>query len=213
VGKTRRYPQNQDFFLIKFERLRRGVNMSRRTCAEAFLFMVFCASLAFAQQNALDLDGRSVDPWQNGPPKVVVLLFVRTDCTVSNRYAPTIQKLSAAYAGKAEFYLVYPDRAESPAAIRTYLQEYGYKLPALRDLNHTLVKRSAAQFTPEAAVFDGSARLTYHGRIDDLFYAFGRARSTPTTHELEDAIRATLAGRAPAVSTASAVGCYISDLE
>jgi thiol-disulfide isomerase/thioredoxin len=188
--------------------------MSRMICAAAFMFLyASCAIPAFAQHNPLDLDGRSVDPWQTASPKIVVLIFVRTDCTISSRYAPTIQKLSAAYAGKAEFYLVYPDKAESPAAIRTYQRDYGYRLPALRDLDHTLVKRSAAQFTPEAAVFDSSARLTYHGRIDDWFYAFGRARSSPTTHELEDAIRATVAGRVPAVSTSSAVGCYISDLE
>jgi len=177
------------------------------------LGLAICASTSLGQQTALDLDDRPVDPLQTASHKVVVLVFVRTDCPISNRYAPTIQKLSAAYTGRAEFWLVYPDKAESAAGIRKYLQDYGYKLPALRDTGHSLVKRSGAQITPEAAVFDRTGRLTYHGRIDDWFYAFGRARSAPTTHELDDAILAALAGHHPVVATANGVGCYISDLQ
>lgn len=188
--------------------------MSRVLCAAAFVFaLALCADAGFGQQTALDLDGRAVDPLETASHRIVVLVFVRTDCAISSRYAPTIQRLSATYAGRAEFWLVYPDKAQSPAAIRKYLQEYGYKLSALRDIAHVLVKRSEVQITPEAAVFDRNGRLAYHGRIDDWFYSLGRARNTPSTHELEDAIQAALLGRAPPVATSGAVGCYISDLE
>jgi AhpC/TSA family len=188
--------------------------MSRVLCAAAFVFAsALCADAWFGQQTALDLDGRAVDPLQTASHRIVVLVFVRTDCAISSRYAPTIQRLGAAYADRAEFWLVYPDKRESPAAIRKYLRDYGYKLRALRDIEHTLVRRSEAQITPEAAVFDRSGRLRYHGRIDDWFYSLGRARNQPSTHELEDAIQAALQGRAPPVSTATAIGCYISDLE
>jgi hypothetical protein len=188
--------------------------MPRVLCAAAFVFaFALCADAWFGQPTALDLDGKAVDPLQTASHRIVVLVFVRTDCAISNRYAPTIQRLSAVYADRAEFWLVYPDKGESPAAIRKYLQDYGYKLSALRDIEHTLVKRSEAQITPEAAVFDRSGRLSYHGRIDDWFYSLGRARNTPSTHELEDAIQAALQGHAPPVSTATAIGCYISDLE
>ena len=154
-----------------------------------------------------------MDPLKAAPGKVVVLLFVRTDCPISNRYAPTIQKLSAQYAGKAAFWLVYPDKAESPEAIRKHDQDFGYKLSALRDVRHALVKESRAQITPEAAVFDVNHRLIYHGRIDNLYEDFGRARTAATTHELDDAIVAAINGKTLAVDNAPAVGCYISDLE
>ena len=166
-----------------------------------------------AQAPALDLAGNPLDPLKASPGKAVILIFVRTDCPISNRYAPTIQKLSAEYAGKASFWLVYPARAESAEMIRKHEHDFGYTLPALRDVQHSLVKQSRVSITPEAAVFDAHRQLLYHGRIDDLYQDFGRARPAPTTHELDDAIRAAITGKALPADTAPAVGCYISDLE
>jgi hypothetical protein len=183
-----------------------------RRVLQALALALLSTAIPVAAQ--LDLDGKQIDPVANSAGNVVVLLFVRTDCPISNRYAPSIQGLSSQYAGKAIFWLVYPDKRESPVSIRKHLQDYGYKnLTALRDPQHVLVKRSQAQVTPEAAVFDHSGRLVYHGRIDNWYQEFGRVRSIPTSHELDDAIRAALVGRPVANTAVSAVGCYISDLE
>jgi thiol-disulfide isomerase/thioredoxin len=168
---------------------------------------------ARAQNAGIDLAGNPVDPLKSAGGKVVVLVFVRTDCPVSNRYAPTIQQISAAHAGKAAFWLVYPSKSESAEAIRKHEQEYGYKIPALRDPQHALVKESQVQITPEVAVFDVSRKLVYHGRIDNLYEDVGRARHAATTHELEDAISAALGGKSLTADATHAVGCYISDLE
>jgi thiol-disulfide isomerase/thioredoxin len=161
----------------------------------------------------VDLAGKPVDPLQANPGKPVVLIFVRTDCPISNRYAPTIQRISAQYAGKAAFWLIYPDKSESSAAIERHLHAYGYKIPALHDPQHSLVKLGGAHITPEAAVFDAGGQLVYHGRIDNWYVTFGHPRAAPTTHELDDALQAVLQGGKPQVATASAIGCYISDLE
>ncbi len=175
----------------------------------------FGAMLVHASQSpaGVDLTGQAVDPFRANPNKPVVLIFVRTDCPISNRYAPTIQRLSAQYAGKVAFWLIYPDKSESNAAIEQHLRDYGYKLPALHDPQHALVKVSQVQITPEAAVFDASGQLVYHGRIDNWYQSFGQPRSAPTTHELDDALQAVLSGGKPTVATASGIGCYISDLE
>jgi hypothetical protein len=170
-------------------------------------------ALGRGQQAALDLDGRPVDPLAADPGKVVVLVFVRRDCPVSSRYAPAIQQIGKQYADRANFWLVYPDKSDTPAAIRKYLQDYGYRLPALRDPEHALVKLGHAQITPEVAVFDHGRHLVYDGRIDDWYVDLGRARPAPTTHELDDAIRAALTGKPVAKSEVRGVGCYISDLE
>jgi thiol-disulfide isomerase/thioredoxin len=166
-----------------------------------------------AQASAVNLSGSPVDPLKAASGKVVVLVFVRTDCPVSNRYSPTIQRLSAQHADKAAFWLVYPSKADSPEMIRKHERDFGYKLPALRDLQRALVKQSHAQITPEAAVFDANRRLIYHGRIDNLYQDFGRARTAATTHELGDAIQAAISGKTLPADTALAVGCYISDLK
>lgn len=161
---------------------------------------------------AEDLAGKKVDPLQQTSGKVVVLVFLRTDCPISNRYAPVIQQISSRYSGQAAFWLVYPDKKASAADIRKHLQDYGYKLPALRDPRRALVEQSRVQVTPEVAVFDARSRLVYHGRIDNWYEDFGRSGPTPTTHDLDDAIRATLSGKPAAAKATDAVGCYISDL-
>ena len=166
-----------------------------------------------AENTAFDLAGNPVDPLKASGGKVVVLVFVRTDCPVSNRYAPTIQKLSAAHEGKALFWLVYPSKSESSEAIRKHDREYGYKIASLRDPQKALVKLSEAQITPEAAVFDISHQLIYHGRIDNLYEDVAHKRKSATTHELADAIEAAIAGKPLKAKTMPAVGCYLSDLE
>jgi thiol-disulfide isomerase/thioredoxin len=165
------------------------------------------------KSSAENLDGKPLDPFVISADRIVVLVFVRTDCPISNRYAPLLQKLSEKYRGQAEFWLVYPDRAETPSQIKAHLQGYHYSIAALRDTDHTLVRRAHATITPEAAVFDSSGRLLYHGRIDNWYEDIGRSRPAATKHELDDAITSAIAGKLIQPDHASAVGCYIADLK
>jgi thiol-disulfide isomerase/thioredoxin len=182
----------------------------------AFAIAVLCLFSPLTSRSqgfATDLDGKPADPFRAAQGKVVVLIFVRTDCPVSNRYAPTIQQLSAHSTDKAAFFLVYPSKKETGASIRKHDRNFGYTLTALHDPQHVLVKLSQALITPEAAVFDAHRRLVYHGRIDNLYEDFGHARKSATTHELADAIEAAIAGKTLSGNAPPAVGCYISDLE
>ena len=186
---------------------------SRFVFAIVVLCFVTSPLTSSSQSVATDLEGKPADPFHAAQGKVVVLIFVRTDCPVSNRYAPTIQQLSAHDPDKAVFFLVYPSKKETSEAIRKHDRDFGYTLAALHDPQHILVKQSQAQITPEAAVFDVNRRLVYHGRIDNLYEDFGHARKTATTHELADAIAAAIAGKTINGNAPPAVGCYISDLE
>jgi thiol-disulfide isomerase/thioredoxin len=165
----------------------------------------------FTAKGVVDLDGNAVNPFRIATGKVVVFLFVRTDCPISNRYAPAIQELSSRYDKGAEFFLVYPVRAETTEQIRNHLKEYGYKLTALRDPDRALVRASETRVTPEAAVFSPDGHLLYHGRIDDWYTEFGRSRPAATTHELSSAVEAAVAGKPVAVSAQPAVGCFLPD--
>ena len=165
---------------------------------------------ATASQLPFDLAGKAVDPFL--PGKLTVLLFVRTDCPLSNRYAPEIQRLAGQYTSDGvNFWLVYPDRAETAASIRKHLAAYGYTLPALRDTHHYLVRLAEATVTPEVAIFR-PGKLLYHGRIDNRAQDFGETRVVVTAHDLEDAIAAALDHK-PIPPASQAVGCYISDLQ
>ncbi|MFN7975489.1 MAG: redoxin domain-containing protein [Acidobacteriota bacterium] len=160
-----------------------------------------------------DLKGQRVAPLAAPGGAPIVLLFTRSDCPVSNRYAPEIARLyDELHPSGVAFWLVFVDRDEPALAIEKHVADFRYPCPALRDPAHALVKLAGARVTPEAAVFV-SGRLAYRGRIDDWYESPGRSRAAPTTHDLEDAVRDLLAGRAVARPSIDAVGCVIADLE
>jgi hypothetical protein len=160
-----------------------------------------------------DLDNRTVDPFLAAEDsRAIVFLFSSVDCPVSNRYAPVVQRLYETYAAQGvAFWMVYPNPSDTPAAIKDHLKAFSYPVHALRDPHHELAKLAQAVVTPEAALFDRNRHLAYHGRLDDRYVSLGVERPVPTTHDLADAIAATLAGRPVRAATAPAVGCYISD--
>jgi hypothetical protein len=172
---------------------------------------------SLSQLSLLGLDGKSVNPLADQGAKAVVFIFVRVDCPISNRYAPEVRRLSASFAPeKVKFWLVYPDADAQPDAIRRHVEEYDYNCEVLRDPQHELVKATGVGVTPESAVFvfnRSGARMIYRGRIDDQYVAFGKRRSAPTVHDLEDVLTAVVRGEKVEFKTTPAVGCYISDLK
>src|SRR5260370_33202134 len=127
------------------------IPMLRIICM-AFLFCGFAALPTVPQTvrsaSAENLDGKPVDPLRPSTGKLVVLLFIRTDCPISNRYAPTIRKLHEKFRGKADFWLVYPDAGESAGRIPTHDEQFNFVVPAWRAVNRKLVRRSSATRTP-----------------------------------------------------------------
>lgn len=194
--------------------------MARLSAAALFIGFLQLLAVAGADGQSLDLlslDGRRVDPFHVAAARATVFVFTRIDCPISNRFAPTIEQLRRVFEPRGvRFWLVYVDPAESPAAIRAHLTEYGQQATALRDPRHTLVEFSGVTITPEAAVYvsggDKGPRLLYRGRIDDRYVEFGRARPRPSKHDLRESLEALLAGRAVVPQTTPAIGCIIADL-
>ncbi len=145
--------------------------------------------------------------------RLQVFIFSRTDCPISNRYAPRVAELSEEYNEAARFWLVYVDPATTVAEMQTHLEEFSYPCTGVHDPEHKLVTLSGAKVTPEAAVFGRRGELLYTGRIDDRYESFGNARPAATTHDLRNAIEAALMGESIPKAGGPAVGCYISDLQ
>lgn len=143
---------------------------------------------------------------------ITVLVFTTTDCPISNRYAPELQRLASRFAGRATFKLVYPVPADTDAIIRAHVKQFGFTFDWSRDQQQALVKRTGVTVTPEVAVFDPSGRMVYRGRIDDRYVTFGKDRPQPTVRDLERSLDAVLAGQPVPVPHTQAIGCILSDL-
>lgn len=140
-----------------------------------------------------------------------VLVFLATDCPVSNGYAPEVQRVCAAYGARGvQCVLVYEDPGLTAAAARAHLAEYRYgTMTAALDSDGRVAARAGATVTPEVAIVDRLGTVRYRGRIDNKYVAIGRERRTVTVHDLTDALDAVLANRPVAMSHTEPVGCVL----
>ncbi len=145
--------------------------------------------------------------------KALVLLFIRSDCPISNRYAPELQRLYQKYSSQhIRFQLVYPEAGLSEVDMERHAREYGYTIPAMLDPHHEYVALARATGTPETSVFVGD-RLVYVGRIDDWYSDIGKAKLHAEHHDLDDVLAAVVAGKTVPPHQTQAVGCAIENLQ
>jgi hypothetical protein len=139
-----------------------------------------------------------------------VLIFIATECPISNRYAPEIERICTDYRGRGvRCWAVYPDAPDVKTVVQ-HRQDFGFDdaVPAIIDRDRALVRAVGPKVTPEAAIYSSAGRV-YRGRIDDLYVDVGRSRRSATRHDLRVALDATLAGQAVAAAQTDAVGCFI----
>lgn len=149
-------------------------------------------------------------PLAADPPVATVLLFLAPDCPVSNAYAPEIGRLIDDYWPRGVgFIAVYADPRLSDDEVRRHANAFNLRCPVMVDPRQELARAVGATVTPEAAVFDAEGERVYVGRIDDLYFDFGRRRAAPTTRDLRDALDAVLAGKPVAWVHSPAIGCEI----
>ncbi|HKB05760.1 MAG TPA: redoxin domain-containing protein [Gemmataceae bacterium] len=140
--------------------------------------------------------------------KAVVLLFVATECPVSNYYASEYVRLARAFAEKGVlFYAVHPDPDVTAAEAAKHADEYRLPFPVLLDPNHAVTRQTGVKVVPEAVVLSPAGRILYRGRIDDRYNASGVRREVVASHDLEDALTAVVAGKAPPEAETRAYGC------
>lgn len=158
-----------------------------------------------------DLDGRPLNPFAPAG-KAHVILFVQTDCPVSNGYAPELQRICKAYASKGiSCSLAYEDVKVDTATVRKHMTDFAYRdIPATIDASRTLADRARATITPEAVVVDARGDVRYRGRIDNFYASIGKPRQQVTERDLIGALDAILAGKPVPKAETAAVGCFIA---
>ncbi len=188
--------------------------LARLALALALLLLATPAASATGPTRVMDVDGRVVNPLVLQPGELAaVLVFTTTDCPISNRYAPEIQRLAARFERQGiRFVLVYPVGADTPDIVREHLRKFSYSVQAVRDTARELVKHTGASVTPEVAVVGANARVLYRGRIDDRYIELGTDRPQPTVRDLEHSLDAVVTGKPIAVRETRAVGCILADL-
>jgi hypothetical protein len=140
-----------------------------------------------------------------------VVYFVMTDCPISNRMAPEINRICKDYAAQnVGCFLAYVDPGVANQAILEHIKDYSHDCcPAINDAEQVFVAKAGATVTPEAALFSPSGEVLYRGRINDLYAALGKPRREARVHSLRNALDEVLAGKPVTDQRTNAIGCYI----
>jgi hypothetical protein len=175
------------------------------------------ALMAGAARLATDLGGNAIEQLSAPGARAIVLFFAASDCPISNRYIPEIQRLEKKFAAQGvRVWFVYPNPGDSAQVVRAHDAEYSITgANTALDTEQNLVRMAHVTITPEAAVFvpEGlEVREVYRGRIDDRYLSFGQERPQALHHDLEAAIRAVLANQPVPKPGGAPVGCSIVTL-
>ncbi len=156
-------------------------------------------------------DGREVRLGELiGDGEALVLCYTGVGCPISQKIAPRLTRLSAAYAERgARFLGINANPQDSRAAIEKEHAELALGFPIFKDFRQELTRALAAKTTTEVFVFDRSGKLRYRGAIDDQ-YSLGAARPEPTRNFLIQALEAVLAGEEPACAETEPQGCLLT---
>jgi hypothetical protein len=160
------------------------------------------------------LHGRYTDPagrvvsLSGTNPKAVVLVFLNTECPISNSAIPELNRLAGvAEKSRIEFYGVLSDPAVTRVEAQKYVRDYKIAFPMVFDASGSLAGAMKPTHTPEAFVCTERGKILYSGRINDAFAALGKPRAAITANDLEQAIVAAGQEKVPAVVQTAPVGC------
>jgi thiol-disulfide isomerase/thioredoxin len=134
-----------------------------------------------------------------------VLIFISTQCPISNSYNERMNALNKDYSGKnVQFVFVNANANESPAEIQEHAKKNGFTFKVYKDPGNVLADKFGATVTPETFVLDKNGVLQYHGFIDDA--------SNPARVQVQGArkaIDAVLAGKPVELKEVRSFGCTI----
>jgi peroxiredoxin len=137
--------------------------------------------------------------------KATVIIFIATQCPVSNAYNERMEALASSYSTKKVAFIgINSNETEPIAECAAHAEQHKFTFPVLKDAGSKIADLYSARYTPEVFVLDSKGAIVYHGRIDN-----SRIIANVTTHELSDALDSILAGKPVEKSETKAFGCTI----
>ncbi len=174
-----------------------------------FLSVLACANYSSTDQitnfTLPDYNGKehSLSDYNNS--KAIVIMFIATECPVSNAYNSRMEDLYKEYNPKDIAFLgINSNKAESVERIKEHAEDNGLTFTILKDENNVIADEFDASFTPEVYVLNGRYEILYHGRIDN-----SKNEADVVTQDLKNALDEILAGKEVTNNSTKAFGCSI----
>ena len=143
--------------------------------------------------------------------KASVLIFLSTECPISNGYIPAMNHLAADYS-QQRVKLVGINSNEGPSLkdLAAHRKEFDITFPVLKDAGAVVADALKVGHCPEAVILDAEGKVRYRGRIDDRYSRRGGAANDVQRFDLAVALQEVLAETPVTVSETKVVGCPIA---
>jgi peroxiredoxin len=152
-----------------------------------------------------DYTGKTHELTDYKESKAIVLMFIATQCPVSNNYNKRMAKISQEYEKKnIAFIGINSNKQESVEEIAQHSKDNGFGFPVLKDPNNIIADEFKAQVTPEIFVLNADFQVLYHGRIDD-----SQREGEVESNDLRKALDEILADKSVSTKETKAFGCSI----
>lgn len=140
----------------------------------------------------------------------VALVFINTQCPISNQYLPILNEIQQKYGEKGLAVVgVNSQSGDTPEKIAEHIQAFKIAFPVLCDSRQSAADILGAERTCEVFLLDAQRVVRYRGRIDDR-HQYTTKRDEPTRHDMTTAIDELLADHEVAVKSTDVAGCLIS---
>jgi peroxiredoxin len=152
-----------------------------------------------------DYNGKNLSLSDYKDSVAIVILFIATECPVSNAYNQRMENIFNEYGPKGFAFLgINPNKAEFVDRIKEHAEENNLTFTILKDEKNVIADMFEASVTPEAYVLNSEFEILYHGRIDN-----SRNESEVVSKDLESALDEIYSGSDVSKKETKAFGCSI----
>ena len=138
-----------------------------------------------------------------------VEVFLATECPISNRYVPELNRIAGLYLPKGvEMTGYFPERGLAQVRLEQWQREFAPAFPVQVDVSARTAHKAGVTLTPEVVVLYGG-KLVYRGRIDDRYVSWGKSRAEPSRRDLVEVLDALISGKQISPRFTKTWGCSI----
>ena len=173
--------------------------------------IIFAAGISYAVPDKVenfklkDYNGKEYQLKDFKDSKAIVIMFIATQCPVSNAYNERMAKLYQDYKDKGITFIgINSNKQESVDEIKEHSSENNLDFVILKDVNNVIADKFQASVTPEVYVLNKNFEVLYHGRIDD-----SQRPKDIKSHDLRNALDEVLNGKKVETTQTKAFGCTI----
>lgn len=168
-------------------------------------------AMPMADVKMKNVDGRELSFAEVRGSKGTLVIFACNHCPWVRAWEPRMVALGNQYSKRGIG--VVAVNPNDPAAypeddlpgMQARAKQRGMTYPYVVDATSDVARAFGASHTPEAFLFDRGGKLVYHGAIDDN----ARDPKKVKSRYLEDALKATAAGKPVPVAESKSLGCTI----